>query len=398
MRCRFRPWRAVLCLVSGLLAPGWNGCGEPEQPAAPEALSPAAHAEAPAFALRVPPQRNPFGLTVHDVPFDSMQWDRLAWLGIGWARGGAPWWMVHRGPGTFEWTRFDGTVVGAVEHGIEMLAGLSGTPPWVLGVDQVGSWAEGMVPPPEPWAEFVREAVRRYRPGGVLARQRGWPEGMGVHAWEIWNEPDLIDFWKGTAAQYRDVIWLPAVRIIREEDPTAKILLGGLCCFDPGGDDPWKQGGSTAEVLSTPESLAGMDILSVHYYPRSVEQTALLDPYREMEKWLRGVQAFLDRFYGPSGKVVPIWLTETGFRADLFGEDLQDAGIRRLVGRILLSNTNRLVRPQSGLYLLQKFFLFNSISPQYGALGLDPLFRPRRAGLAYRYAVFRAFEVLGLTP
>jgi hypothetical protein len=373
----------------------WNRCGRPEEPGWTAAPLGAAAPGAPRIAAPVPPELNPFGLTVHDVPFDSMRWTRIAWLGIGWVRGGAPWWMVHRGPGLFEWSRFDGTVVGAVEHGLELLAGLTATPPWVLGFEPHGAWAENMVPPPEPWAEFVREAVRRYRPGGVLARQRGWPDGWGVRHWEIWNEPDLRTFWTGTAAQYRDRIWLPAVRILRQEDPQAKIAFAGLCCFDPGGDDPWKQGGSTAEVLSTEESRSGVDLFSVHYYPRSVEQTAVHDPYREMEQWLRGVQAFVDRMFG--GRVVPIWLTETGFRRDLFGEELQDAGTQRLVGRVLLSNTNRLVRPR-GLYLLQKFFLFNSLSEQYGVLELDPLFRPRRVGLAYRTAVFRAFETLGLRP
>lgn len=388
---------AAICLLLGACAAPPEEALEPSEAlaasvppeAAPEPSGPLA-----ALAAPRPPETNPFGLNVHTVPFDSMQWDRIAWLGVGWVRADLPWMLASRGPGVYEWSRLDGTVMGALERGIEVLGLISGTPAWVFGVDSGAAWAGNMVPPADgPWADFVQEAVRRYRPGGVLARQQGWPEGVGIHHWEVWNEPDLRTFWLGTAAEYRDRIWLPAVRILRREDPTARIVSGGLCCFEPRRNDPWKQGGSTAEVFASMESRDAMDVFSVHYYPRSAEQTALEDPYREMEDWLRGAQSFLDRLYG-GRRTVPIWLTETGFPLDVFGEEQQNLGIQRLVGRMLLSNTNRLIRPESGFYLLEKFFLFNSISSSYGALGLDPVFRPTRSGLGYRTSIFRAFDVL----
>lgn len=346
----------------------------------------------------IPSTLNPFGLNVHVAPFDVMQWERIAWFGAAWVRVDVPWWEVSRTPDGLDWNRTDGTLIGALDRDLQVLALLSGTPPWVLGFAEVGNWAAAQVPPSDQaWSEFVTAAVRRYRPGGVLAQRFGWPMDKGVRTWEIWNEPDLSAFWSGTAAQYRDRIWLPAVRAIRREDPQARIAFGGLCCFDPGGNDPWSQGGSTSEVLSTDESRAGLDIFSVHYYPRSVEQTALLDPYREMEGWLRGVQGFLDHTEGTQ-RTVPIWLTETGFQGTLFGDELTEDGVRRIVGRILLSPTNRLRAPERGFYLLEKMFVYDSHSKDYGLFDIDPYLRPKPVGAGYRDAIRQAANPLQPTP
>jgi hypothetical protein len=38
------------------------------------------------------------------------------------------------------------------------------------------------------WANYVAAIVTRYK--------------SDVHYWEVWNEPDLAEFWNGTPAQY----------------------------------------------------------------------------------------------------------------------------------------------------------------------------------------------------
>ncbi len=388
-----RPGAAAVMMGFLAAAGGCGGSGEVPVPVEDHPAQFEARRSASALPW-VPPERNPFGLSVHTVPYNEAEWDRIAWLGIGWARIDAPWWSIHRGPGEFVWSRLDGSVEGALARGIDVLVILEGTPPWTLGFDEVSPVAANLVPPVERWREFVREAVRRYRPGGVLATQRGWPAERGVRTWEIWNEPDLRVFWSGTARQYREVIWLPAVRAIRREDPEARIALGGLCCFEKEGD-PWPTGGSTRDVLATPESRRGMDIFNLHYYPRSIDKTVFQDPWLEMDERFQEAQRFLDEIYGPAGGR-PIWLTETGFSGRAFGEEAQGLGIRRIVGRVFLGPHNRAVRPRLGLYHLEKIFLFNSISADFGVLELEPLYRPTAAGLAWRRSIAEAFQFLGL--
>ena len=81
------------------------------------------------------------------------------------------------------------------------------------------------VNPANPWARFVDLAVSRYRPGGSA--------GLHVRHWEIWNEPDLCQFWRGTAAEYARLLKV-AYLVIKQRDPEATIIWGGLAHFENG--------------------------------------------------------------------------------------------------------------------------------------------------------------------
>lgn len=76
-----------------------------------------------------------------------------------------------------------------------------------------------------PWARFVHAAVERYRPGGSA--------GLHIRHWEIWNEPDLCHFWSGTPEEYARLLKV-AYLAIKQSDPQAVVLWGGLAHFDNG--------------------------------------------------------------------------------------------------------------------------------------------------------------------
>lgn len=143
------------------------------------------------------------------------------------------------------------------------------------------------------WADFVHNTVERYKPGGVLAAQQGWASGVGVRYWEIWNEPDLSQFWSGTVAEYYRLLEV-AYQTIEAADPEATVLLGALAFFEKPdwlsdllaltGDDPAK---------------AYFDVFSFHYY-WSIYTT---------EYWLVRSRNTLDA----SGlSHAPVWITESG--------------------------------------------------------------------------------------
>ena len=73
------------------------------------------------------------------------------------------------------------------------------------------------------WARFVDQAVQRYRPGGT--------RGLHVRYWEIWNEPDLCQFWSGTAAQYAQLLKV-AYLAIKNRDPLATVVWGGIAHYE----------------------------------------------------------------------------------------------------------------------------------------------------------------------
>ncbi|MFN2251515.1 MAG: hypothetical protein ACK2UL_06315 [Anaerolineae bacterium] len=90
--------------------------------------------------------------------------------------------------------------------------------------------------PANPWAAFVAEAVGRYRPGGALALSRGWGDSDGIRAWEVGNEPNLRQFWDGSAAEFARYLEVAYV-VVRWADSAATVVHGGIA--DDAGADAW---------------------------------------------------------------------------------------------------------------------------------------------------------------
>lgn len=97
-------------------------------------------------------------------------------------------------------------------------------PIWSDGSDNPGPGKT--VNADNPWARFVHETVNRYRPGGAA--------GTNVRYWEIWNEPDLCFFWSGSPQQYVRLLKV-AYLVIKQVDPSATVMWGGLAHFEQSG-------------------------------------------------------------------------------------------------------------------------------------------------------------------
>ncbi len=143
------------------------------------------------------------------------------------------------------------------------------------------------------WATFVAQSVQRYMPDGSLAQGQGWTNGEGVRYWEIWNEPDLDQFWNGSVEDYHRLMQV-AYNAIKATDPEAVVIFGGLAFFE----DPNFLANYLALLKGDP-SQAYFDILGYHYYwsiyggeAKFKEVRALLDAH--------GLEA------------VSIWITESG--------------------------------------------------------------------------------------
>ena len=83
------------------------------------------------------------------------------------------------------------------------------------------------------WADFVHNTVERYKPGGILAGQQGWPGSVGVRHWEVWNEPDLDQFWSGTVQEYYRLLEV-GYQSVKAADPEATVILGALAFLGEG--------------------------------------------------------------------------------------------------------------------------------------------------------------------
>jgi hypothetical protein len=138
----------------------------------------------------------------------------LAWAGgtgAQWIKQQVEWVHIERSPGEFDWWELDRIVSKTNERGLKLLLGVNHAPAWTRS-DPVEYG-----PPHDP-AEFGRFM------GILAARYAG-----NVHAYELWNEPNLRREWRGEPLD--PALFVTLIRAgsgaIRHADPGATIISGG---------------------------------------------------------------------------------------------------------------------------------------------------------------------------
>lgn len=209
------------------------------------------------------------------TPVSQTRYQNALSTGAGWNRWPFYWSDIEQAPktpGEFHWEYQDTTVIADIEHGLKLNAILLGTPSFYttsptdqpasplftrpagpLSLDAIQAATPlGLYAPvftdgsdiPSPgktindgnkWARFVYAAVSRYKPGGTIAQQRGWPAGVGVTHWELWNEPDLSIFWDGTTTDYARLLKVGYLAA-KQADANAQIIFGGLTYASPNAE------------------------------------------------------------------------------------------------------------------------------------------------------------------
>jgi GH35 family endo-1,4-beta-xylanase len=214
-------------------------------------------------------------------------------LGVKWVRFDFDWSVIEPAPGQYAFKRYDDVVERLAQADIHVLGLIAYTPSWANG-GQRGKY----YPPRDPkrFAEFAAQLAARYA-------------ARGVHAWEIWNEPNLGKFW-GQApdpAAYTVLLKL-AYKAIKKADPKAFVVSGGLA-----------QPATTATSMESLRFLAAMyrngaqgyfDALGNHPYtsPRIPGQW-MAHNWRKMTSTTPSVLSIMKQ-YGDADK--KIWITEFG--------------------------------------------------------------------------------------
>jgi hypothetical protein len=215
---------------------------------------------------------------------------RLAAAGVTFIRNDLTWAAVEQTAGVYDFstTGYDDLVEAAEANGLTVLLildyGNSLYGPAQAVLSDAGRSA---------FAAFATAAAQRY--GG-----RG-------HRWEIWNEPNLPQFWSGDGegpdpAQYARLVDA-AVPALRAADPQATILAGatfmGLPTVVPaiGG----VEGLDFLGRLFTTGVLALVDGITVHSYRAEPPETVAMtvDSVRQL--------------MSAAGRTVPLWSGEWGY-------------------------------------------------------------------------------------
>ena len=154
-------------------------------------------------------------------------------------------WREIDGSLQYDFSRLNRAIVPIFQAGMEPLMCLSYKP---LVLDPQGTETQ---PPSDmnEWAQVVTAYVTHFKRMGYT----------GLH-WEVWNEPDLSFFFKGSPQQYVE-LYATTARAVKQVDPTAKV--GGTAdssVGSPGG----KLEPLLAYLQANPE--VPLDFVSYHDY------------------------------------------------------------------------------------------------------------------------------------
>jgi GH35 family endo-1,4-beta-xylanase len=235
------------------------------------------------------PRADLVGVAGNAFPWES-QWSDFGRLlqesQLGWARVELRWEQIQPRRGAWNYGDYDRLVNGYAARNVEQLGLLAYSVAWATG----GAGNAPVFGPPtdlDAWETFVRTTVSRYRDQ--------------IHAWEIWNEPDVALFWNGQdggdPAGYLALL-RRAYRAVKAADPNATVVTGGVTGTERG-----------TRFVSSLLDLGGgdyVDALGFHgYLPNDGLDN---DDYRSL------VWPLIRQVRERAGK--PLWITEYGWSVE----------------------------------------------------------------------------------
>lgn len=207
----------------------------------------------------------------------------------------------------YDFTNLDAHLAQATSRGVDHVTlVLAGTPRWAAAreLSTDAPWlGPGSAAPPmdiEHWRGFVTAVTERYR--------------GRIHAYEIGNEPNLVQFWSGDYRELSTLVEVAAASI-RQHDPAAEVIAPAPLITE-------LRDVTHARELWSHLRPGTVDALAFHYYPRTPRSIthlpAIVDHLRTAA-----------RQHGLGD--LPIWITEANPGAAATPAD--HASVERIVDK-----------------------------------------------------------------
>lgn len=201
-------------------------------------------------------------------------------LGVKYLRCAFSWNGIEPQQGKFRWEFWDRLVAEAERNQIQLIPYVAYTPEWAARAGE-DFWKQ---PPRDPalFARFMETIVARYK--------------GRIRSWELWNEPDLREYWQGTPEEFGELIRQGA-QAVRRADPDAVIVLGGM---SRGPTDFFRT------LIQRERVSEYVDVIAQHAYPESWDpergETIYFDWTNEIGEMIQA-----------SNSGVDYWLNEIGY-------------------------------------------------------------------------------------
>ena len=144
------------------------------------------------------------------------------------------------GPTSYNWAAQDAVVQGLNARGITVLGDIAYTPAWARPSGTTDKYPPTNV---SDYGNFCGAAARHYSP-------------MGVHNWEVWNEPNIVPFFQPAPDIAKYTAMLKACYTqIKAADPGATVVTGGM---SPAGSYNAPCGGASCANINPINFLQGI--------------------------------------------------------------------------------------------------------------------------------------------
>ncbi len=236
--------------------------------------------------------------------------DEIDSLGLDWVRLNAFWYQIQGTNSTsYDWGLLDDQVSRAVAHNKRILIVGHTTPEWARPAGAPTGDAGNKYAPQDvaAYATFMRAVVERYAPQGVLD-------------YEVWNEPNNVNFWKDTVANpnpnvaHYSQLLSAAASAMRSQNAGVNIITGGLA---PAGDSASSISPRTfLTQLYANGAKSSFDAVGMHpySYPELPSHVANWNPWQQMsnDTGVMGGSSMRTIMANNGDSAKKIWLTEFG--------------------------------------------------------------------------------------
>jgi hypothetical protein len=200
--------------------------------------------------------------------------------GISMLRISFGWDGIETVPGKYDWLFWDEYVRTAVDsYGITLIPYICYTPRWNSTGDTTNYWNH--TPRDyEAFGRFTSALVTRYKDR--------------IKTWELWNEPDIPEYWSGGAEELARLTKIGA-EAVRKADPSAKVVLGGLAHRTEFTRALFRDYGISAYV----------DVVNCHSY----YETWSGSPLEQVTSYIGALTDIITRY----GNNQSLWMAEVGY-------------------------------------------------------------------------------------
>lgn len=216
--------------------------------------------------------------------------DDVAALGFGWIRFDIYWAAWETTQGTINYTQLDRIVNRCVARGIQIVGAINTTPTWARPGGHIDTYGPTTTTEQDNYASFAGRVAQHYQ--------------SVIQHYEIWNEPNLDQFWSPTpsASSYASLLQ-KAYTAIKAVDAGITVISGGTGGAGSAPDIP-------SDVFIAGIYSAGAnqycDVITTHPYPNRNGSGGVATGEMALSM---SVRAYMDS-HGDSTK--PMWGTEMG--------------------------------------------------------------------------------------